>query len=167
MMSAPERTRSALRPTKPARRFTTIGSSPERIFSWTPDAASLAIAAAAVAFGGSAKAQNPSKTRSVSSGTVTSWALPAQERDAIATARSPSSARACTRSRAAARSTAPIGWVWLPLRLKVHNASTASGAPFAISSLPSGPVANTDPSLRSKSNAWRDASVQSVAASGA
>ena len=82
------------RPTIPARRPTTSGSSPDRITTRTPAAASLAIAAGALALGGSAKVHSPSKTRLLSSSTVGSRGSPDQGREATAIARNPCSARA-------------------------------------------------------------------------
>lgn len=87
-------------------------------------------------------------------------------RDAVsdpagAMVRSPSRADASTWSMASVRSLSLIdteAWV-------VQSASTASGAPFTIRSMPSGPFARAVPSRREKSNACRPVRVQPSAAS--
>ena len=79
-------------------------------------------------------------------------------------ARSPCSASARTCAWAAVRSPGPIGNTPAAVRIEVQSGITASGAPLAISILPSGPSASTEPSRRLKSKACRASKVQPRAA---
>ena len=138
----------ARRFTRPASRLTTRGSSPERITTRTPCAASRATAAAAVALGGSAKVQRPSNTRPFSSSRVGSRGWPVQGREAMAMARRPWLARSLISAWAVLRSAGEKAFVDLPARRLAHSGSTASGAPFTNSRRPSGPSASPAPIRR-------------------
>ena len=96
------------------------------------------------------------EVRSVSSPASSSWVAPDHGREAMAMARSPSSASARTR-RSPARFALAHRHVPAAVRFAVQSGSTASGAPLTTSKGPSGPTASTEPSRRLKSKACRPA----------